>query len=65
MKKIVVDQNKCIGCGACTLVAPKTFKLGKKGKAEVINQKAGNKKEVKSAIEGCPMMAIGFEKSNQ
>ncbi len=48
-----VDQNKCIGCGACVASCPNGFEL-KDGKAHV-------KAEVpcsKEAISVCPVDAI-------
>jgi ferredoxin len=63
MTKIVVDQKKCIGCGMCTITAPKTFRLGKNGKSEVISQTAGSEKEVSEAIKGCPVQAISRKSS--
>ena len=67
MAKIpVVDKEKCIGCGTCTVLAPKTFRLGKDGKAEVINPPADEEEkisklvsaEIKEAIDSCPTSAI-------
>lgn len=64
MKKIVVDQKKCIGCGTCALLAPKTFKLDKNGKVEVISQTASPKKKVNEAIANCPVEAISSQEKN-
>jgi len=59
MAKIpVVDKNKCIGCGTCTVLAPKTFRLGKDGKAEVINPPGDEEEKIKEAAESCPVDAI-------
>jgi len=58
MKKIVVNQKSCIGCGTCTFIASKTFKLGKNGKAEVVSQSGDDEKKIKNAIESCPVNAI-------
>ncbi|MFH1971721.1 MAG: ferredoxin [Patescibacteria group bacterium] len=58
MKKIDVNKNKCIGCGTCIFLAPKAFKLGKDGKSEVIKDAKTESKEVKEAIESCPVDAI-------
>lgn len=60
MTKIHINQRKCIGCGTCTVVAPKTFRLGKNGKAEVINQK-DSLTNVKAAIQSCPVEAISLK----
>ena len=58
MKKIIVDQKSCIGCGLCLALAPKIFRLGKNGKCQVINQSAGSEKEIQEAIVSCPVRAI-------
>ena len=56
--KIIVDKNLCLGCGTCVVIAPKTFRLGADGKAEVI-EPAGDKEEtIKEAIDSCPVNAI-------
>jgi len=52
---VVVDKEKCIGCGACVALCPDMFEL-KDGKSIVKNSNA--KCDVKSAIETCPTQAI-------
>lgn len=64
MKKIVIDQKKCIGCGTCALLAPKTFKIDKNGKAEVISQTASPGKKVNEAIASCPVEAISYQEED-
>jgi len=55
---VSVNQETCIGCGACEATCPNVFEL-KDGKAYV---KKGQEKSklacVKEAIEGCPVSAI-------
>jgi len=60
MAKISVDQEKCIGCGACAATCPATFEM-KDGKAHV--KKAEIKKITceKDAAEGCPVGAIAIK----
>ena len=36
---IKVDQNLCIGCGACVAICDKVFKINENGKSSVVNQK--------------------------
>lgn len=52
-RKITVDQDKCIGCGACADTCSKSFKLVS-GKAQAI----GDSECAKSAAAGCPVGAI-------
>ncbi len=58
VKEVQVNQNLCIGCGACQSIAPKAFEL-KDGKSYV---KEGWKEEseenIKAAKESCPVRAI-------
>jgi ferredoxin len=57
MPKISVDKEKCIGCGACVAMCPKSFKM-------VENKAVAVKKEVpkisceNDAAESCPVQAI-------
>ena len=53
MAKVSVDQDKCIGCGACVATCPAVFEL-KDGKAVV----KGEGDCDKAAAEGCPVGAI-------
>lgn len=53
---IKVDQELCIGCGACAAVCPSSFKLNDDGKAEATTQEANEC--VKGAADGCPVAAI-------
>lgn len=68
MKKIKVNQDVCIGCGACAGMCPEVFELTDNGVADV---KKGNedfdklndsvKENVTDAKEGCPAGAISVE----
>ncbi len=53
-----VDKETCIGCGTCTVIASKTFKLGKDGKAEVLNPPGDEEEKIKEAVDSCPVNAI-------
>lgn len=67
MKKIEVDQNKCIGCGACAgLTNREIFDFNDDGLVSAIENNFDElneekKEEVKDAIEGCPTDAIKIE----
>jgi len=74
MKKLVVDQEKCIGCGTCVALCPEVFKLNDEGKAEV-KLPASNfqpptfssqlQDKVNEAIDSCPVEAIGWQNGNE
>jgi len=61
MAKLVVDKEKCIGCGTCTALVPKVFNMNSAGKAEVIDQDADTKENIQSTIEACPVQAISYK----
>jgi len=61
LMKVNLNKGICIGCGACTAVAPKTFKLAQDGKAETIEPVTDDQVVVKQAAEGCPVQAITVE----
>lgn len=61
-KKIVIDKDKCIGCGSCVSIAEEYFKLGEDGKSGVI--KEYDQKDsaiIQTAIDSCPADAISLE----
>lgn len=59
MAKVEVDKEKCIGCGACTAVAPDVFEFDDDGLAKATNNTVND--DVKNAAEGCPTEAITVE----
>ena len=61
MKKAKVDEDKCIGCGTCVVIAAKTFKLGDDGKAQAVKPAEDPESKVQEAIESCPVQAIAWQ----
>lgn len=57
MAKIVVDQDKCIGCGACAATCPEGFKMND-GKAHAVKSEVKELSCEKAAEAGCPVDAI-------
>ena len=55
----MVNQEICIGCGACIAECPDTFKFNDSGKSEAISQ--DNAACAKKAAEICPVQAISAE----
>lgn len=63
MKKIIVNKNKCIGCGACEGFEPDVFELNDEGLAEAIKENYDEldtevKENVDDAAANCPTSAI-------
>ena len=56
--KVVIDADKCIGCGACVALALKSFKLTEDYKAVLIQPPKDDKEIIKEAAESCPVEAI-------
>jgi ferredoxin len=70
MAKIILEREKCIGCGSCQAMCPKYFELIEDGKSHI---KDSTKQEVEeleveklecaeSASEACPAQCIHIEK---
>ena len=55
---IKIDKEKCIGCGTCVALAPKTFGFDAENKAELLDENGGDEQTVKNAIDACPVAAI-------
>ncbi len=57
--KFIVDQENCIGCGACEATCPEVFELDGDKSQVILTPVPGNLED--SAIEaeeGCPVGAI-------
>lgn len=61
-KKVVVDQEACLGCGTCASLCPEIFELDEVlGKSRVIKPEGGDEACINEAIEACPVSAISLE----
>ena len=60
MEKVKLNQDMCIGCGACQALVPDVFEINDEGVAEVIVEVVPEnlEEEVKDASESCPVNAI-------
>lgn len=58
MEKVKVDQNVCIGCGACVAIAPETFDFNDEGLSTVKDDTVTE--NAKNASESCPVSAISI-----
>lgn len=72
MERVKVNQEVCIGCGACTAIASDVFSFNDDGLAETNDENntidkmdEELKNDVIDALEGCPTNAIYKEQEEQ
>ena len=65
MKKLIVDQVKCIGCGACVGIDEEHFDFNDAGLSYVKSQENLDTEEVEQAVAGCPTGAITLEEKKE
>ena len=58
--QVVIDSEKCIGCGMCNGLCPKVFFMNEEGVAEAVDQDvdAADLGNAEEAMENCPVGAI-------
>lgn len=61
--KVKVNQEACIGCGACAAICDKVFELNDEGLsvAKVSEVPEKDSQEVRDAADACPTAAIEVE----
>lgn len=66
MKKVKVNQDLCIGCGACQAIARDIFEINDSGLAQVKcnSVEPDLEEDVIDAAEGCPTSAICVDDDN-
>ena len=66
MKKLNVNEEACIGCGACVAIDGAHFDFNEDGLSEVISNENIDTEECKNAMASCPTNAISYiEKENE
>ena len=60
---IKVDENTCIGCGACMAIAPENFDFNDAGLSTVISQEITD--SAREAVGACPVGAIVIEATEE
>lgn len=63
MKKIIVNENACIGCGACVALDGEHFDFNDNGFSTAISNENIESDALQTAIDSCPTSAISIEKS--
>ena len=62
MAKIILEREKCIGCGSCEAVCPKYWKVADDGKANFLGSEELKEVECnKEAADSCPVQCIKIE----
>ncbi|MBZ9572772.1 ferredoxin [Patescibacteria group bacterium] len=72
--KIIIEKEKCIGCGSCAALCPKFFEMAEDGKSHLKGSKFDPKTEkeeleikepscAKEAAEVCPVQIIKIHES--
>lgn len=61
--KVKVNQDSCIGCGACAAICDNVFEIDDSGlsKEKVEEVKEEDKQNVRDAADACPTGAIEVE----
>jgi len=73
MAKIILEREKCIGCGSCAVICSKYFELIDDGKSHIkdsVKSEKTNNEELEvvkiecaeAAAEACPVQCIHVEK---
>lgn len=60
MKKIVVDHEKCVGCGACVAMDNEHFDFNDQGLSYAKVQNNFDDVKLQEAITSCPVGAINI-----
>ena len=63
MKKIIVNDETCIGCGACIAIDNEHFDFDSDRRSYAISNENLNSDDLSNAIESCPVAAISIEES--
>lgn len=67
MKKLKVNKDACISCGACVGMVSEVFEFGEddraQAKIEIVPEEL--QEEVMDAVDGCPTSAITYEEENE
>jgi len=69
MTKVILEREKCIGCGSCQAVCPDHFEMQDDGKSRLLGSKQNKQDKteeleteelacMKDAAEACPIQII-------
>ncbi len=64
MKKIVLNEEACIGCGACVGIDSEHFEFNDEGYSSVVSQENLDSPALADAIDACPVAIISVEEQD-
>ncbi len=63
-RRVILDEECCVGCGACAELCPDVFELDEdEEKAHVILPEGGSEECIEEAIATCPNECISFSRA--
>lgn len=66
MKKLIVEEENCICCGACVQIDPEHFDFSERGTSHAISNENLDSTVLATAIDSCPVGIIKIvEESNE
>jgi len=65
MKKLKVNTEGCIGCGACVALDPEHFDFNEEGLSIVKNEENINPEKIQEVVEVCPVSVISYEETDE
>lgn len=65
MKKLIVDDNVCMGCGMCAAMDEEHFTINNAGLSEVKSQDNLESDTLQNAVNSCPVGAIKLAEESE
>lgn len=65
MKKLIVDDGVCMGCGMCTALDEEHFEMNDAGLSEVKSQDNLESDTLQNAVDSCPVGAIKLAEESE
>ncbi len=65
MKKLKVNTEGCIGCGACVGLDPEHFDFNDEGYSVVTKEENIDSELAQTVVEACPVAVISYEEEEE